>query len=126
MLRNVLFSAAALGALATTAKPIYNILNKQPDKTQSFGWGNGYYQPKPGESGIGFKNFTPKLLSDFNDLKVINFSEHLEAGINSKAEALVWDAHRLSSSADPSINDSKRNNIIKLDLPVNDALLAIK
>ena len=122
MLRNVLLSVGALGALVTTAKPFYNILNKQTDKTQTFGWGNGYYQPKPGESGIGFKNFSPKHLTDFADLKIINFSEHLEAGINSKAEALVWDAHRLSSSADPSINDSKRNNIIKLDVPVSDAI----
>lgn len=43
MLRSALLSAAALGALAVTAKPLYNILNKQSDKTQTFGWGNGHY-----------------------------------------------------------------------------------
>jgi hypothetical protein len=42
MLRNILLSAAALGTFASI-KPIYNALNKPVEKTETFGWGNGYY-----------------------------------------------------------------------------------
>lgn len=107
-MRKIILTCAGLGLGALS---IY-----ANESTKAYVWGNGFYQAIPGQ-GLSFQNFSPKLLSDFTDskLKKMFLCEYFEAGISSKGDGYIWDAHKLSSSSQKDFDDGKRNNIIKIN-----------
>ncbi|CAD8075061.1 unnamed protein product [Paramecium primaurelia] len=88
------------------------------EKTKSYIWGNGVYQALPGQ-GLSFNNFIPKQLVDFDDknLQKLFLSEQFESGITGNGDGYIWTAHKLSSQEDKNINDGKRQNITKINVP---------
>lgn len=80
--RSGIFAASAL----LLNSPVF-CTNK---KTETFIWGNGFYQARP-DALLQFQNFTPKKINNLPDnLIQLFFGEYYEAGIDSAGQLYIW------------------------------------
>lgn len=111
---------AALGLWALA--PLVQAKSQPAPNSSTFIWGHGYYQARP-DAILQFKNFEPKQVKTFThdrSLRLLRFSEHLEAGIDFKGNLLVWPAKSIDANSEGSSSEQVREGVKVLDKNVVD------
>ncbi|EGR26934.1 phosphatidylinositol 3- and 4-kinase family protein, putative [Ichthyophthirius multifiliis] len=109
---------------------IYMQAKKGIQKTKTFIWGNGIYQPRP-EATLQFKNFEPKLIEDFQgqkngiNLQEIIFTEKNEFGIDINGQIYVWPTQKLDANFSGDPKDNRREKIQQITTQKEDTFTQI-